>query len=325
MQVAVVKENIVSKSERFPFSSFPNGWFALAWSSELAPEGVKRVKAFGRELVLFRTKAGVATVLDAFCPHLGTHLGYGCVKDETIQCPFHAWRFDGSGACVEVPNAKKIPPRAQVKPWLVSEKNGVIFVHHDNEGKAPAYELPLAPELNGRGEGPGDWTKPVHYGWTIKTHVQEICENLADISHFGHLHGLSGAHELESEFTPSYFRMHLGADGTTVDMWLYGLSAELSRVVLFNEHFFAAKFMTPLDADHVELRIASSAKITGDVSEAEQRSNLFKDLTSQALLQDVPLWENKRYSETPLLSSVDGPIIPFRKWAKQFYPAEQNG
>ena len=52
--------------------------------------------------------------IDAFCPHLGAHLGYGgLVEESTIRCPFHAWRFDGTGACVEVPYvmpAKWYPP-----------------------------------------------------------------------------------------------------------------------------------------------------------------------------------------------------------------------
>ena len=35
--------------------------------------------------------------------------------------------------------------------------------------------------------------------------------------------------------------------------------------------------------------------------------------------QDVPIWENKLYRPRPRLSDADGPIMPFRKWAQQFY------
>src|SRR5262249_18392626 len=61
---------------RFPFPSFPTGWFALASSAELAPGDVKAIRALGRDLVLFRTQSGTACVVDAYCPHLGTHLGH---------------------------------------------------------------------------------------------------------------------------------------------------------------------------------------------------------------------------------------------------------
>ena len=55
----------------------PNGWFAVAFSKELVDGEVKRVRYFGEELVLFRTRSGRAAVLDAYCPHLGAHLGVG--------------------------------------------------------------------------------------------------------------------------------------------------------------------------------------------------------------------------------------------------------
>ena len=35
--------------------------------------------------------------------------------------------------------------------------------------------------------------------------------------------------------------------------------------------------------------------------------------------QDIAIWENKIYRERPFLCDGDGPIAPFRRWAKQFY------
>lgn len=52
-----------------------------------------------KELVVWRGQNGVAYVADAYCPHLGAHLGVeGEVKGNCIQCPFHNWQFDGSAA-----------------------------------------------------------------------------------------------------------------------------------------------------------------------------------------------------------------------------------
>ena len=45
---------------RYPFPAYPNGWFRVSYSSDLAPEDVKPLHCFGRELVLFRTEAGEA-------------------------------------------------------------------------------------------------------------------------------------------------------------------------------------------------------------------------------------------------------------------------
>ena len=34
---------------------------------------------------------------------------------------------------------------------------------------------------------------------------------------------------------------------------------------------------------------------------------------------DFRVWNHKRYVETPLLARGDGPIMKYRRWAKQFY------
>jgi hypothetical protein len=34
---------------------------------------------------------------------------------------------------------------------------------------------------------------------------------------------------------------------------------------------------------------------------------------------DIRIWENKRYQDPPRLVAGDGPIGPYRKWARQFY------
>ena len=85
----------VSTENRFA-PEIPNGWFAVAWSRELRPGEVHRIRAFGEDLVLFRTHSGVPRVLSAYCPHLGAHLAEGGrVMGESIRCPFHGWQYDG--------------------------------------------------------------------------------------------------------------------------------------------------------------------------------------------------------------------------------------
>ena len=45
----------------------------------------------------------------------------------------------------------------------------------------------------------------------------------------------------------------------------------------------------------------------------------FMDEVTRQLEQDIPIWENKRYLNPPVLCDGDGPIGLFRKWSKQFY------
>jgi len=98
---------------RFPFTHNPTGWYMVEHSKDLAVNQVKPLEYFGKQLVLFRTQTGVAHLLDAYCPHMGAHLGYGGKIDgDIIRCPFHAWEFAGDGICQKVPYAEKIPERA---------------------------------------------------------------------------------------------------------------------------------------------------------------------------------------------------------------------
>src|SRR5262245_11549891 len=111
-----------------PLTRNPIGWFAVGTSRELAPGTAVAVDAHGKELVLFRTERGKVGVLDAYCPHLGTHLGHGGTVDgECVRCPFHRWAFGADGRCTDIPYAKKVPPAARTAAYDVVERNGVIL------------------------------------------------------------------------------------------------------------------------------------------------------------------------------------------------------
>ena len=96
-------------SSRYPFTPYPDGWYHVAKSVDLAVGDVKPLRVLGRDLVLVRTESGQARVLEAHCPHLGAHLGFGGqIEGEDVVCPFHAWRFAaGDGRCVGVPYQRR--------------------------------------------------------------------------------------------------------------------------------------------------------------------------------------------------------------------------
>ena len=167
---------MTNETKTNPWSGFARGWFMLMFSEELKPGDVVPMKRFDQELVLFRTESGEAKVLDAYCPHMGAHLGHGGkIEGEGIVCPFHAWKFDGTGKCVEIPYAKRIPPKAGVACWPVMERNGMIFVWHDREKSQPDWEIPAIEEWEDSEFLPWRYAK-----LQIKTPPLAIAENLAD-------------------------------------------------------------------------------------------------------------------------------------------------
>jgi 3-ketosteroid 9alpha-monooxygenase subunit A len=90
----------------------PYGWYCVSFSDELAANEIKPTRYFGQELILFRTASGKAVLSEAYCPHLGAHLGFGgYIENETVVCPFHGWKFTAEGIISEIPYATNIPPK----------------------------------------------------------------------------------------------------------------------------------------------------------------------------------------------------------------------
>ena len=88
-----------AKSKALPFHAC---WYPLALSSELGAGEIRGVNFLGGRVVVYRTEQGEAQVRSAYCRHLGADLSVGKVVGEMIQCPFHHWRYDGSGVCIAI-------------------------------------------------------------------------------------------------------------------------------------------------------------------------------------------------------------------------------
>ena len=108
--------NRVSRSEL----SIPYGWYCIGYGDDVVPLGVVSLRYFGEDLVLFRGADGVASLVDAHCPHLGAHLGSGRVDEKGLRCPFHSWAFDRNGRCVDIPYAKRIPKKIREAQCLAT-------------------------------------------------------------------------------------------------------------------------------------------------------------------------------------------------------------
>jgi nitrite reductase/ring-hydroxylating ferredoxin subunit len=297
----------------------------VALSSELPPRGVVPLGYFARDLVLFRTESGAAQVLDAYCPHLGAHLGHGgTVSGESIRCPFHGWCFDGDGACTEVPHATRARPTPTLANWPVCERNGLIFVHYHPTGAEPVWEVPSLPEHES-----AEWTPFDLRRWKIRTHVHEMAENCFDMTHFSHLHGLHNLPEPEYQFEGPHFRLRartvmdtpVGNIDGQLDIHSLGFGLGLVRFAGLIDTLLVTA-ITPIDDEHVDARFLFKVKKLPDESATRMVGRGFVDELSRQVEQDIRVWEHKVYLERPGYGEHDGPIAAFRRWARQFYVPE---
>ena len=301
----------------------PNGWFAVAFSRDLVPGEVKAITYFDRDLVLFRTREGEARVLDAYCPHLGAHLGEGGrVVGNHVRCPFHGWEFDGeTGKCAKIPYCERIPPKAMVRAWDVVEKNHMIFVWHHAEGKPPEWDFPVAPEI-----GHEEWTEPRVMLLDVPVHSQDMHENNLDPVHFQFVHGMT-------EFPPS--ELEYGEDGRytrvqhtsqqetpmgTFDMtliresWGLGLSSVRS-VGMPGAGLLMYSSTTPVASRQTHSRwLFTVTKNLADVAGEEWIESL-----ASGVQDDMRIWTNKVHRAEPVLCEADKELAEFRQWVKQFY------
>jgi phenylpropionate dioxygenase-like ring-hydroxylating dioxygenase large terminal subunit len=109
----------------------PNQWYAILESHEIKKGKIVGVIRMGEKMVAWRNIRGELSVMSDKCPHRGVTLSAGKLVDNCIQCPFHGFKFDSSGACKLVPanGSNSEPPKAlHVRSYPVREENGFIYI-----------------------------------------------------------------------------------------------------------------------------------------------------------------------------------------------------
>ena len=79
-------------------------WMPVACVGELTDEKpIKPFRLLGEDLVVYRDRKGRYGVVGEQCPHRSASLAFGRVDEEGIRCPYHGWKFDCTGKCLEQP------------------------------------------------------------------------------------------------------------------------------------------------------------------------------------------------------------------------------
>jgi phenylpropionate dioxygenase-like ring-hydroxylating dioxygenase large terminal subunit len=142
----------------------------------------------GEELVLWRDRAGTAHAWADLCPHRGARLSLGRVNSgETLECPYHGWRFAAGGQCTHIPAVPEFTPspRHCARTFDAREAYGMLWVRlAPPEGEPqPVHDFPLfaaedEPRLRKTTSGP----------YVVAASAPRIIENFLDMAHFGYVH-----------------------------------------------------------------------------------------------------------------------------------------
>ena len=85
--------------------------FRLSWQPALLAKELPenecppvRVKLLGERLLAWRDTQGHYSLMDEFCAHRGVSLWFGRNEHNGLRCPYHGWKYDVTGQCVEIPS-----------------------------------------------------------------------------------------------------------------------------------------------------------------------------------------------------------------------------
>ena len=326
-------------------SPFPEGWYFVASRREVLKAKLIQKDWMGESIVVWADESGRICVANAYCPHLGSHMGPeagGRICEGRLVCPFHGFEYDTTGQCVATPFADP-PKTARLGVFEVREICGLIFAWWGIQGRKSQWRLPeVEPEHEG-------WCSPSIRTLRFPGHPQETTENSVDLAHLRYVHGydsvsrvgrlsVDGANLLSSfDFTRTlrFAGLKTMTLEITADTLVSGLGYSFVKI---REHTIGMELRlwvlaTPVDGRLIDVTLVSQVKevrkprrrIAGlGFLPVRMRAPLLNWFMSAVqhrdVLQDVIIWSRKRYISRPRLCRSDGEIMPFRAYCAQFHP-----
>lgn len=324
-----------------------NFWYPIAQSEDVTNAAPHRTRVLSVNLVAFRDTNGVAHVLSDTCIHRGGALGAGKVKGDSVECPYHGWRFDGEGTCTRIPSlgdGEKPPGRAKIDAYPTQEKYGIVFAFlgdlPENE-RPPLYEIPEYEE-----EG---WRANKLVVFEVDYYYERSVENGLDAAHNEFVHPKQGAPGMVQDFRnkpidvqnmdgygskfmipfeqiksqdgllegeierkPTELKAGSGHFGPNVLItWLY-----LGGDNIFHQYFFEA----PIDENRTRIFFVNMRKFMLD-PEMDQK---IIDINMEIAQEDIDVMKNLYPIRTPetltkeLLVPSDRPLVRYREFLKDW-------
>jgi phenylpropionate dioxygenase-like ring-hydroxylating dioxygenase large terminal subunit len=161
-------------------------WLPAIASNELpAPDCPPlRVKLLGEELIAFRTTSGAVGLIQNACPHRGASLFFGRNEEEGLRCVYHGWKFDVTGACVDMPSEpaeSNFKNKVRARAYPTHERSGIIWAY-----MGPREVPPTMPNLEANMLPEGGYGMYIYH---LENNWMQGWEGEMDTVHAAFLHG----------------------------------------------------------------------------------------------------------------------------------------
>ena len=158
-----------------------NTWYPVLLDKKLKRNQVSQIFLFNKPYVLYRDKYNTVNCLEDHCPHRGTPLSLGKLKDGKLVCAYHNWCFGQQGRCEKIPaidgGSYPITEKAHANSLPCLEKYGAIWIWPGDKSAC-----------NGEIEFDRNEKNSVVYSWDVNAPFDLYLENILDISHVPFVH-----------------------------------------------------------------------------------------------------------------------------------------
>ncbi len=296
---------------------FHQCWYPLALADDVSGETPLGIDVLGTRVVVYRDATGTPVIQTAWCPHLGADLARGELIERQLRCPYHHWRFDRNGRCIDIPTGDKIPPGARIFTFPAAEAWGLVWAFN---GRAPLFAPPRIPGIEESELVIHTQARPAR-----RLPPWVGVSNGVDFQHLRALHNLQtstpetidvGDHAIEFRMETERYLQHGRITGTNV--FAQHLHRDGSDVYML----FAGM---PVDRHQSRGFFTVGVRNSGDDAEARHRDAMrlegARRFVEQLLAEDDPVLNTMRF-KIGVLTASDRHLARYFKYVAEFPRAE---
>ncbi|HVA12541.1 MAG TPA: aromatic ring-hydroxylating dioxygenase subunit alpha [Stellaceae bacterium] len=264
-----------------------NCWYVAAESREVSRAPMGRV-LLGEPVVLYRREDGTPIALEDRCCHRRAPLHKGRLIGDRLQCGYHGFTFDTSGACVAIPGQDRVPASLGVRAYPVAERHRYVWIWMGKKEKAdPA----LIPDFYYNDDP--SWAA-VGACLHVEANYLLLVENLIDLSHVPFVHAATIGSTEDTNPTLKYER---GDDFVRVVRDAPGISCPPSmRSLGFAPVVDQSKIITFTPASNIWIDIPTrdAAPVAGRNEPMQRRVVILNAITPETDASCHYFWVNAR-------------------------------